>query len=253
MRSVQWQGFSEQGRFSGESGGVRWAASGTARSQPARHLDGLVAFGEQTTGGLEVTWQLSTSSEWQAERLDVRVVGAGDGGRTWNRTLLLEGTRGGWRSRAWAGRGDDLLSAGGTAGDETADGGPAAGGVVTGWPGLPGGVLAQPIADVVIDSCPLSHWAPIRRLGLAGPRPTGRRGGPVRPLAAAYPVLRVRLPDLAVVVTRQRYVGVRELGVERALEHSFAGGPAVPLVVDQTGVPLQFDGLQRRHDTAMVA
>jgi hypothetical protein len=72
-------------------------------------------------------------------------------------------------------------------------------------------------------------------------------------LATAYPVLRVRLPDLAVVVTRQRYVGVRESGRDRALEHSFAGAAAVPLVVDETGVPVRFDGLERRHDTAMVA
>lgn len=245
MRSLQWQGFSDQSRLTGGPGRLRWEVSGTTRSQPARHLDGLVAFGDQTTAGLDTTWQLSTSPDWQAERLDVRVVGTDVAGRSWNRTLLLERAAGGWRSRSWAGRGDVVCSAAGTA--------PASGGAFPGRPGLPDGVLAHAVADVVIDSCPLSHWAPIRRLGLAGPRPTGRRGGPVRPLAAAYPVLRVRLPDLAVVVTRQRYVGVRELGVDRALEHAFAGGPAIPLVVDQTGVPVQFDRLQRRLDTAMVA
>ncbi|WP_111765185.1 putative glycolipid-binding domain-containing protein [Nakamurella deserti] len=245
MRSVQWQGFSDQGRSGGGSPERRWwDAAGTTRSQPARHLDGLVAFGEQTSSGLEVTWQLSTTVDWQAERLDVRVVGTGGGGRTWNRTLLLERAAAGWRSRAWTGRGDDARSGA----DE-----PVGEATHPGWPGLPGGLLAQPIADVVLDSCPLSHWAPIRRLGLAGPRPTGRRGGPVRPLAAAYPVLRVRLPDLAVVVTRQRYVGVRDSGRDRALEQSFAGAPAVPLVVDDTGVPVQFEGLQRRADSAMVA
>lgn len=244
MRSVQWQGFSEQGRPVGASPErLWWDAAGTTRSQPARHLDGLVAFGDQTAAGLDITWQLSTSPDWQAERLDVRVVGTGSGGRGWNRTLLLERSAGGWRSRAWTGRGDDARP--GADSDS--------GAVLPAWPGLPGGELAQPIADVVIDSCPLSHWAPIRRLGLAGPRLTGRRGGPVRPLAAAYPVLRVRLPDLAVVVTRQRYVGVRETGRERVLEQSFAGAPAVPLVVDDTGVPVAFEGLQRRADSAMVA
>lgn len=251
MRSVEWQGLSGQSRGVGSNPGdgpvggregVWWDALGTTRSQPARHLDGLVAFGEQRCDGLEVTWQLCTSGDWQAERLDVRVVGA-VAGRYWNRTLLLERTGAGWRSRAWAAHRESPAAA--------TD--PTDGARVTGPPGLPGGELSMPIADVVLDSCPLTHWAPVRRLGLAGPRPSGRRGGPVRPLATAYPVLRVRLPDLAVVVTRQRYVGVGEDGPDRALEHSFAGGPAVPLVVDAGGVPVRFDGLRRRHDTAMVA
>ncbi len=250
MRSVSWQGVSQQSRLGADrpsdappgvaaddaSGAVHWTASGTARSQPARHLDGLVAFGAQQGGGVDVSWQLSAAVDWQAERLDVRVVGTDTAGRRWNRTLLLERSGSGWRSGAWAGRRD------------------VGGGDVPGRaPGLPGGRIEQPVADVVLDSCPLSHWSPVRRLGLAGPRPTGRRGGPVRPLAAAYPVLRVRLPDLAVVVTRQRYVGLREGGGERTLEQSFAGAPAVPRVVDDGGVPLLFEGLARRHDTAMVA
>jgi hypothetical protein len=258
VRSLDWQGFSDQGRFTGAAPEqLGWDATATLRSQPARHLDGLVAFGEQRTGGLEVTWQLCTSADWRAERLDVRVLGRGGGSGSggeafWNRTLLLERSPGGWRSQAWTGRGDGSV----TRSDPES---PAAAirdqrdGVLSEWfPGLPGGRLDLSIADVVMDSCPLSHWAPVRRLGLAGPRPSVRRGGPVRPLATAHPVLRVRLPDLAVVVTRQRYVGVG-CGSDRTLEHSFAGGAAVPLVVDDSGVPVRFDGLVRRSDTAMVA
>lgn len=238
VRSVQWQGFSGQSKLTGgDAEQVEWDAVGTVRAQPARHLDGLVAFGEQCTDGLDVTWQLCTGPDWQTRRLDVRVVGTLPGrgaGAVVNRTLLLERHDQGWRSRAWSR--DDLPP-----------------GALAVRPGLPGGELDQPVADVVIDGCPLSHWAPVRRLGLAGPRPTQRRGGPGRPLATAHPVLRVRLPDLAVVVTRQRYVAVRESGRERALEQSFAGGPAVPLLVDEAGVPLQFDGMRRRADSAMVA
>ncbi len=245
MRSVEWQGFSA-GRGAGAAGPgafaepIWWDAAGSARSQPARHLDGLLAFGEQRCAGYEVTWQLCTAADWQAERLDVRVVGqalsGAAGGTSVNRTLLLERSGPGWRSRAWALAGDEL----------SAD--PA-----IGAPGLPGGELSLPVADVVIDSCPLSHWAPVRRLGLAGPLPSARRGGPGRPLASAHPVLRVRLPDLAVVLTRQRYVGMGALGRDRSLEHSFAGAPSVRLVVDESGVPVQFDGMARRHDTALVA
>jgi hypothetical protein len=190
-----------------------------------------VAFGEQSCAGFEFTWQLSASSAWTTERLDMRLIGAGDGrGRRLNRTLLLERGVDGWRSQAWS---NDRAAA------------PA--------PGLPAGDHAADAMDAVIDACPLSHWAPVRRLGLAGPRPSARRGGPTRPLAAGYPVLRVHLPSLAVVLTRQRYVWVEDAGSSRVLNHSFAGGPSESLSVDEQGVPVEFNGLSRRQDSAMVA
>lgn len=221
MRTMEWQGIClDQG----------WQIRASARLQPARRLDGLVAFGEQRTADYDVTWQLSTDTAWAAERLDVRVVGSASGGDRLNRTLLLERTSEGWRSRAWASDAAAL---------------PVPGLVVADYPST--------TVDAVIDACPLSHWAPIRRLGLAGPRPVVRRGGPSRPLAAAQPVLRVRLPSLSVVLTRQRYSWVADAGTGRLLRHSFAGGSPAEITVDSLGVPLEFDGLTRRPDSAQVA
>jgi len=227
VRTVQWQGISKQ---------LDWQVSASARSQPARHLDGLVAFGEQSCADFEFTWQLSTSSSWATERLDMRLVGLAPGSGQFsapklNRTLLLEQSAAGWRSTAW--RYDDATAL------------PA--------PGLAGNDHPAPTLDVVIDACPLSHWAPIRRLGLAGPRQKARRGSPSRPLATAFPVLRVRLPSLSVSITRHRYVWVEDLGQTRLLKHSFAGEPTTALTVDDQGVPIEFDGLYRRADSALVA
>lgn len=66
MRRLQWQGVCQ---------GENWQASGSARSQPARRLDGLVAFGEQRCADFEFAWQLSTGTGWSTERLDLRLVG----------------------------------------------------------------------------------------------------------------------------------------------------------------------------------
>lgn len=221
MRTVQWQGLCQE---------KEWQASASARSQPARRLDGLVAFGDQQCSDYEFTWQLSTNVSWSTERLDIRLVGAPGTPQRLNRTLLLERSAAGWHCRAWSYDAADVPS-----------------------PGLPASELAAGAIDVVIDACPLSHWAPVRRLGVAGPRLPARRGGPGRPLAVAFPVLRVRLPSLSVALTRQRYVWVEDAGRSRVLKHSFADGPATSLTVDDQGVPVEFDGLSRRHDTAMVA
>jgi hypothetical protein len=222
VRTVQWQGLLQD---------VDWEIRSSARSHPARQLDGLLAFGAQRCAGYEFAWQLSTTDEWVTQRLDVRLVGLDHERPKLNRTLLLERSADRWQSRGWGEADDAALPA----------------------PGLGGSDQLAATLDVVIDSCPLSHWVPIRRLGLAGPRPPARRGGPSRPLAVALPVLRVRLPSLSVVLTRQRYVWVEDAGTGRVLRHSFAGGPQSTLTVDDQGVPIEFDGLSRRRDTALVA
>lgn len=224
MRTVNWRG---------SDGSVEWNARGSVRAHPARQADGLLAFGEQRTSGYEVTWQLSIATgtpAWAADRLDVRVVGsAGHGSdRKLNRTLLLERSTAGWRSLAWS-TDDAALPDPGLAGDAAT-----------------GGAL-----DVVLDSCPLSHLAPTRRIGLASRAGDRRRG--VRQLAGTFPVLRVRLPSLAVTVTRQRYSWVEDAAGERTLLHSFAGEPPVRLMLDQSGLPMRFGELSAVPDSARVA
>lgn len=228
MRTVQWQGVCQE---------VRWQVSGSARSQPARRVDGLLAFGEQRCPDFEFAWQLSSAADWSAERLDIRLVGVGADRRRLNRTLLLERDPVGWRSRSWSNDTATVPPPGLAAPDGPTDG-PS---------------TAPAAVDVAIDACPLSHWAAVRRLGLAGPLQSARRGSPSRPLAVALPVLRVRLPSLSVVLTRQRYVWVEDTGRARVLNHSFAGGPVAPLIVDDLGLPIAFDGLSRRPDAALVA
>ncbi len=222
MRRLQWQG---------RINDADWTLAASARAQPARRLDGLVAFGTQECSSYELTWQLSTDVGWCAQRLDVRLVGLSAGPAstavpTLNRTLLLERGIDGWHSQSWCRDDADLPAPGLSAADDL-DSTPATD------------------ADVVIDSCPLSHWAPLRRLGLAGPRAAAGRIG-VRPLAVVLPALRVALPSLAVLSTRHRYVGVAESGRLRTLEHSFSGRSATRLTVDEHGIPIEFGAAAMR-------
>ena len=217
MRTVEWNGDHEA---------RRWDARGSVRARPGRFAE-LTAFGSQRCAEFEVGWQLTAGAGALLRSLDIRVVGTVEGQRL-NRTLLLELTEDRWSCTAWYLDRADL---------------PA--------PGVADGGVPLDAVDVVVDSCPLSHLVPLRRLGLA--TGAGQRGGPVHRAVAGVPALRVRLPSLAVLPTRQRYHWVADTHGGSRLRHAFAGGEPTDLVIDASGVPVEFGGLRRVWDTAMAA
>ena len=224
VRTVEWVG---------EHRGMAWQAGGSLRLHAGRQSGGS-AFGQLGCADYEVGWQLVARAGWELRTLDVRLVGT-TGGRRVNRTLLLERVDAAWQVTAWHCDAADL---------------PA--------PGLTTPMAAHQETDVVIDGCPLSHVVPLRRLGLAGPGRNGRLG---RRALAGLPTLRVLLPSLAVVPTRQRYHWMADADADLhadadrsvRIRQAFAGEEAIDLAVDAHGMPVTFGGLSRLRDTALVA
>ncbi len=219
MRTVEWNG---------EHGSRRWEARGSVRARPGRFAE-LTAFGTQRCADFEVGWQLTAGAGSLLRSLDIRVIGTVAGHRL-NRTLLLELTEDRWSATAWYLDRADL---------------PA--------PGVVDDGLPLDAVDVVLDSCPLTHLVPLRRLGLVGRPGSGQRGGGGHRAVAGVPALRVLLPSLAVVPTRQRYHWVADQHGGSRLRHAFAGGDPTDLLVDPSGVPVEFGGLRRVRDTAQAA
>ncbi len=229
---MQWQG---------SSAGAEWAAMGSVRFRPDRRAGGLTAYGEQSTCEYELAWQLSTAAGWVFDRLEIRLLGLPNGSPRLNRTLLLQrGSAGDWRATAW--RHDSLDLPG---------------------PGLVDPAVLASVRDVVISSCPLTHTAPLRRVGLLAGFRRARvdHPAPLSTKPVLLPVARVLLPSLTVVPARQIYQRVAQSPSGSTVRHSFVGdtSPAdgrprsALMEVDEQGVVLSYDGLARVGDSAMVA